>query len=65
MEHDPLSELMAPAYAEALRLALRGNGATDIARALGIPNEAVAPLVRIAGEKLARLLDDGWDEPEE
>jgi len=45
------------AHAEALRLRDRGVGEEAIAELLEIPIEAVAPLVRIAEAKLARLLD--------
>jgi DNA-directed RNA polymerase specialized sigma24 family protein len=46
---------LAPAHAAALRLAAAGASAGDIARALDIPDESVAPLLEIALAKLARL----------
>jgi DNA-directed RNA polymerase specialized sigma24 family protein len=46
---------LAPAHATGLRLAAEGSGADEIADALGIPVESVAPLLEIARAKLARF----------
>ena len=46
---------LAPSHALALRLASRGEGEREIASALDIPLEAVAPLLEIARAKLASL----------
>ena len=53
MEQSVLS--LAPSHALALRLASRGEGEREIARALDIPLEAVAPLLEVARAKLAGL----------
>lgn len=54
-EIDAAGARLAPAHATALRLEARGACSDDIARVLGIPPEAVAPLLEIARAKLARL----------
>lgn len=50
-------------HAHAVALRLRAAGAEDrvIAVALGIADEAVAPLIDLAEAKLRRLLRDGTD----
>lgn len=52
---DHAGRLLAPSHARALRLASRGKGEREIARALDIPLEAVAPLLEVARAKLASL----------
>ena len=48
-------------YAAALRLRDAGRGSEAIATRLGMPVEAIAPLLRLAEAKLSRLLAS--DEP--
>lgn len=56
MESSEAIELLPEAYAEALRL--RQAGLEDsIPERLGIPPEAVDPLLRLAQAKLTALLD--------
>lgn len=46
---------LAPAHAAALRLAADGAGEAEIAHALDVPPESVAPLLEVARSKIARL----------
>jgi hypothetical protein len=46
---------LAPSHALALRLEAEGASEVEMARALGVPYEAVAPLLEVARAKLARI----------
>jgi|GraSoiStandDraft_23_1057293.scaffolds.fasta_scaffold1545707_1 DNA-directed RNA polymerase specialized sigma24 family protein len=50
------------AYAEALRLHDAGLSEAAISRRLGVPPEAMAPLLRLAEAKLARLMANDEEE---
>jgi len=50
---------LAPTHARALTLEADGASADEMARALDIPAEAVAPLLEVARAKLARLMQLG------
>lgn len=52
---DALAGQLAPAHAVALRLAGDGASESEIAAALGIPLESVAPLLEIGHAKLIGL----------
>ena len=56
MDRSRAIELLPEAYAEALRLVDAGQS-DSIAERLGIPPEAVGPLLRLARAKLAALLE--------
>jgi DNA-directed RNA polymerase specialized sigma24 family protein len=62
---DEALALLPPAYVQALQLQDQGCGEQQIAAELAIEAAAVAPLLRLANAKLARLLamagDDGGD----
>ena len=50
-------------YARALRLRDQGQPPHVIAAALGVPEQAVGPLLRLGEAKLARLLAQSPDSP--
>ena len=58
VDRDAALELLAPAYATAIRLDDSGVDAVEIARALETEPEAVLPLLTIGRAKLAALLTE-------
>lgn len=56
VDRDTALDLLAPAYATAIRLDDSGLDAREIASALGTEVEAVAPLLQIGRAKLAALI---------
>lgn len=56
MDREQAIELLPEAYGQALRLEDLGAGMDEIGGALAIESEAVPLLLRVAHEKLARVL---------
>ncbi|HUR48189.1 MAG TPA: sigma factor-like helix-turn-helix DNA-binding protein [Acidimicrobiales bacterium] len=63
MERDDALRQLPEAYAAVLSLSAQEFTEEEMAERLGIPPESVAPLLRIAGAKLARLLDPSSKRP--